>query len=63
MVSNWWYHFDPDDKLDGKISFRSESQQVAGLLHHIIQYHQQPAPDDDTNAPAAPGNSPTVANK
>ncbi|KAJ2458840.1 hypothetical protein GGI03_005709, partial [Coemansia sp. RSA 2337] len=58
-VSNWWYHFDPgDDELDGKISFRNESQQVAGRLPHIIQYHQQSAPDDDTNAPAAPDNPP-----
>ncbi|KAJ2877495.1 hypothetical protein H4R27_006186 [Coemansia aciculifera] len=36
-VSNRWYHFDPgDNELDGKISFRNESQQVAGRLHHII---------------------------
>ncbi|KAJ2870106.1 hypothetical protein GGH93_005826 [Coemansia aciculifera] len=61
-VSNWWYHFDPgDDELDGKISFRNESQQAAGRLHHISQYHQQSATDDDTNAPAAPANPPTVA--
>ncbi|KAJ2750308.1 hypothetical protein GGI19_005180 [Coemansia pectinata] len=61
-VSNRWYHFNPgDDELDGKISFRNESQQVAGRLHHIIQYHQQSATDDGTNAPAAPVNPPTVA--
>ncbi|KAJ2067059.1 hypothetical protein GGI08_001565 [Coemansia sp. S2] len=47
--------------LDGKISFRNESQQVAGCLHHIIQYHQQSAPDDDTNALTAPDNPPSVA--
>ncbi|KAJ2350916.1 hypothetical protein GGH92_002116 [Coemansia sp. RSA 2673] len=61
-VSNWWYHFDPgDDELDGKISFGNESQQVAGRLHHIIQYHQQLALDDDANALTAPVNPPTVA--
>ncbi|KAJ2870043.1 hypothetical protein GGH93_005872 [Coemansia aciculifera] len=61
-VSNRWYHFDPgDDELDGKISFRNESQQVAGRLHHIIQYHQQSAKDDNTNALAALVNPPTVA--
>ncbi|KAJ2055070.1 hypothetical protein GGI17_006748, partial [Coemansia sp. S146] len=61
-VSNQWYHFDPgDDELDGKISFRNESQQVVSRLHHTIQYHQQSATDDDTSAPAAPFNPPTVA--
>ncbi|KAJ2110540.1 hypothetical protein GGI16_000252 [Coemansia sp. S142-1] len=61
-VSNWWYHFDPgSDKLDENISFRNESQQVTGRLHHIIQYHQQSAPDDDTIALAAPINPPSVA--
>ncbi|KAJ2026434.1 hypothetical protein H4S03_008627 [Coemansia sp. S3946] len=62
VVSNRWYHFDPgDDELDGKISFRNKSQQVAGRLHRIIQYDQQPALDDDTNAPAAPDNLPSAA--
>ncbi|KAJ2075551.1 hypothetical protein GGH13_000533 [Coemansia sp. S155-1] len=61
-VSNRWYHFDPgNDELDGKISFTNESQQVASRVHHLIQYHQQSAPNDDTNTPAAPDNPPIVA--
>ncbi|KAJ2346162.1 hypothetical protein GGH92_003730 [Coemansia sp. RSA 2673] len=61
VVSSRWYHFDPgDDELDGKISLRNKSQQVASRVHHIIQHHWQSAPDDDTNALAAPINPPTV---
>ncbi|KAJ2431888.1 hypothetical protein GGF41_000330 [Coemansia sp. RSA 2531] len=61
-VSNRWYHFDSrDDELDGKTSFRNESQPVAGRLHRIIQYLQQLALEDDANALTAPVNPPTVA--
>ncbi|KAJ2084127.1 hypothetical protein GGI09_007295, partial [Coemansia sp. S100] len=61
MVSNQWYHFDPgDDELDVMISVKNESQQVDDCLYHIIQYHQQAAPDDDTNTPAAPVNPPSA---
>ncbi|KAJ2436965.1 hypothetical protein GGF42_008781 [Coemansia sp. RSA 2424] len=61
-VSNRWFHFDPGkDKLSGKLSFRSESQQMDGHLSHIIQPIPQQAADDNTNAPDLSSISPDRA--
>ncbi|KAJ2638739.1 hypothetical protein GGF44_002759 [Coemansia sp. RSA 1694] len=62
LVSNRWFHFDPgEETLSGKLSFRSESQQVDGRLSHTIQPIPQQAADDNTNVPDLSSISPDRA--
>ncbi|KAJ2573584.1 hypothetical protein GGH95_004048 [Coemansia sp. RSA 1836] len=62
LVSNRWFHFDPgEETLSGKLSFRSESQQVDGRLSRTIQPIPQQAADDNTNVPDLSSISPDRA--